>query len=338
MRNRYLAIVLVLLGFPLAAQRVEGALIINLDFSSFSSGAPSNGSAVLGGSTLAQAQSVIQTAADYWEAAFAGSSSSLSWATSGNLTQNISVGWGAQGGSTLATGGTSWFVPSGQWAPGAALTFDNDGTSNFFVDSTPTDHLEWNQFSQRSMAFNSVNVNVERVYFDAPAGTARDNADLLTVAIHEIGHALGFLNTYPQYEASDLGNDNDIDITSGTFTNAQIPINGGHTNFQLLSPSTQFPYNPGGGGFFTQFNYYPNVMGPSIVPGTRQSLTEADIAIVAQFLQFDMSTVNFNPSISAVPEPSSWLAFALLFGFMFYTRLGSIKSIYQPVLMNVMRP
>ena len=52
-------------------------------------------------------------------------------------------------------------------------------------------------------------------------------------------------------------------------------------------------------------------MGPSQIGGTRNLLTEADIAIVAEFLQFDTSTVNFNPQAVAVPEPSSMAMLAL---------------------------
>lgn len=294
--------------FFVSANPIQADLIINLDFSNFATGAPADGSAILSGATLAEAQGVIETAANYWENAFANSSSSIGWATNvgGTLTQDISVNWEAKGGNTLATGGTNWFLSDGRWGGSASLNWDNDGTSTFFVDSTPAENSEWQRVTERSLDFNGVSMNAERISYDAPAGTARDNTDMLTVAIHEIGHALGFLGTFPAFAASDLDSDNDIDITSGVFNGAQIGINGGHTNFLITSPNGMYPYDPVG-GTFNPFDYNPSVMGPSILTGVRKGLTEADIAIVAEFLQFDMSTVNFNPSGGAsVPEPSTF--------------------------------
>ncbi len=291
-------------------QETRADLEINLNFSGFSTNAPADGSAILGGATQAQAQAVIQSAADYWEEVFAGSNSGLSWATGGTLTQNITVGWGAQGGMALASGGTSWF-PSGEWGSGS-LTWDNDGTSQFFVDTTPLDSVEWNQYSARDLNLGGTNINVERTFYDAPAGITRDNADMLTVAVHEIGHALGFIGSYPLYGPTDLGNDGDLDITSGPFSGAEIPYIGGHTNVMIDSPGFgDFPYNPGGGGFFPTFLDNPNVMAVGITSGVRRLLTEADIAIVAEFLDFDMATVNFDARVAAVPEPSVISLFAL---------------------------
>ena len=299
----------------------RASLVINLNFSDFSTDAPADGSPVLGGATLAQAQSVIQAAASVWETVFAASRSSNGWSTNigGTLTQNIDVGWDALGGPmnpVLATGGTNWAVVMGQpdhpengrWGSGT-LTFDNDGTSNFFVDNTPTEHSEWGQFSERDMNFNGVDMNVDRNYFDASPGQARSNSDMLTVAIHEIGHALGFLGSdYPPFSDSDIGSDKDVDISSGPFSGAELSFEGGHTDIEIPTPGGAFMYDH-------------NNMGPSIITGTRKLLTEVDIAIVAEYLEFDMATVNFNPQMAAVPEPRAWafMSLATFVGFgLFY--------------------
>ncbi|WP_218933775.1 PEP-CTERM sorting domain-containing protein [Rubripirellula lacrimiformis] len=286
----------------------QSALIIDLDFSDFATAAPADGGTVLGGRTLADARAVVETAAAYWETAFANSSTSIGWSSNlgGTITQTISVGWGGLGGSTLATGGTGWFGSDGRWSSGS-LTWDNDTSSSFFVDSTPTANEEWQQYSERDLTLGGVDVNVERVHYDAPAGLARSNSDMLSVAIHEVGHALGFLGTqFPAFADADLGSDNDIDVVGGVLDGAEIPFSGGHTSFAIESPSDEFPYDPGGGGFFPPFDYGPNALSPSIVTGTRKLLTEADIASVGAFLGFDQSTINFNPSVAAVPEPSTW--------------------------------
>ncbi len=128
---------------------------------------------------------------------------------------------------------------------------------------------------------------------------------MLTIAIHEIGHALGWVDGYIHYDNADVGGDGDIHITSGPFKDSQIEVHGSHTEFEIQTPSTEYPYDPGGSSYFPITNYGPNVMGPSISAGTRKLLTEADIAIVAEYLDFEMSTVNFSPTV--VPEPSSLL-------------------------------
>lgn len=307
-------VVLALFG----SNRANAGLVINLNFDDFSIGAPADGDAILGGATLSQAQAVIQHAASIWETAFANSDSSINWSTNagGILTQNIAIRWAPESNATLATAGTTWSTDAGpsygQWES-AAMNWDNDGTSRFYVDPAPLNNSEWAQSSQSNLSFNSVNMNAERVHFDAPAGTIRSNSDMLTVAVHEMGHALGLMTLFPAYAASDVGNNGTIDITSGPFVGAQVPINGSHTRFQTQTPSTEFPYDPSG-GFFPLDDYYPNVMGPSSIAGVRKLLTEADIAIVAEMLQFNMATVDFNPSqtLSAVPEPSAILVWSLI--------------------------
>ncbi len=291
--------VLLAVALVVNADITRAALVINLNFDD--TNAPADGSPILGGATRAQAQNVIQAAADYWTTAFAGSSSSASWASGGTITQNIDVTWGAQGNSTLATGGTSFFG-NGSFA-GGTLTFDNDGSSEFFVDPAPYDASPWIQSSTRSLTFNGVSMNVERVKFDAPAGVARTNSDMLTVAIHEIGHALGILSGYPGFLAN-VSSGNFTIGEPGPFQNAVIPVSGGHMTFQIQSPNTEFPYDASP-GFFPLFDYFPNAIGPSILDGVRLGLTEVDIALVAETLQFDASTVNFNPV--PVPEPASLL-------------------------------
>ncbi len=311
LRYAFLIAIAGVISLGTCTQETFADLEINLDFSNFATNAPADGSAVLGGGTRAQAQAVIESAADYWEEVFAGSNSALPWTTNvgGTLTQNISVGWGSLGGSTLATGGTNWVVggnQTGRWGSGS-LTWDNDGSSTFFVDTTPLDSVEWNQFSSRDINLGGTSVNVERTYYDAPAGSARNDFDMLTTAVHEIGHALGFLGTpYPQFAAADLQSDGDIDIVGGPLAGAEIPFEGGHTEIMIDTPGNgDFPYDPGANSFFPTVQYNPTLMGPSGFNGTRSLLTEADIAVVAQILQFDQATVNFDARVAAVPEPST---------------------------------
>ncbi len=297
----------------LQANASPAALVINLTFDN--TNAPADGHTILGGGTRAQAEAVVTAAASYWTTAFAGSNSSLSWAVGGTITQNITVDWTAHDEGTLATGGTGWFLAPGSPFTSGTLRFDNDGSSNFFVDSTPYDNSPWRQSSTRSLTFNSVSMNAERVHFDAPAGVARSNSDMLTVAIHEIGHALGILGSYPNFSENVSGGN--FNVSSGPFNNAQIPVSGGHTTFQIQSPSTQFPYDASPGSF-SLFDYHPNTMGPSLVTGVRILPTEVDIAILAETLGFDATTVNYNPV--PVPEPGGFLLCAIAGAFVVIRR------------------
>ncbi|MGJ3244387.1 MAG: hypothetical protein ACFE0O_15705 [Opitutales bacterium] len=243
----------------------QGALSLTLDFSSFSSGEPS-GSLFGGGNP----QSVVEAAASYWETAFADSTASLS--------QTISVTWGGQMTSgVLATGGAS-FNSSGDLSNGM-LTFDNDGSSEFFVDPTPFDSSEWSLFNTNDSDLGGGSLNVERRYTSG-SGAAGTYADFLSVAIHEIGHAIGVLSSYPLWEdARDADSDaSDIDVTAPRpFAGSEIPITGAHIDSPLSNTN----------------------LSTSIISGQRKLLSEADILLVAEVHGFDNLNLDPNP----IPEP-----------------------------------
>lgn len=313
------------LGLAFGLSGVAGAaqaqLEINLDYSAFLEATylPAGEideldvdvNAVLNGASLQDAIDAMEHAAAVWEDVFANSSSSLSWAQGGVLTKNIDVRWAEKEVGVLASAGPGLVSPStGQWITDGQLTWDGDGSSGFFVDTTPGDDAEWRQRSERSISLGGVPVNVERVSYDAPPGVVRNNNDFLSTAIHEITHTLGFVGGYVLFQDADQGGDGDIDITSGPFNGAEVPINGGHTNLSIATPGndalgpgqSDFPYDPGGGSF-SNGSYNPTNLAASINSGVRLGLTEADILIVAEFLGFDMETVNFNPLSAPPPVP-----------------------------------
>lgn len=312
MRNLLLTSGLITLG---AMSSAWGVLSITFDFSNFGTGGAwsSLHNDAWNGSTSdavkqTAAENVMQAAADYWETAFASSTRSVS--------QTIEVSWASHGGFTLAYGGVSWGGPSNYNVSGGSLSWDNDGSSTFFVDLTPSNNSEYGDSSFRTADLGGGTINVERIYYDAASGTAaRDNIDLLSIAIHEIGHTLGMVSGYPRFTALDSGNDGDIDLPGGT----QLTYNGGHLDYDPGVPEN--PGFPAAGYSIGGSPYYPLAMGGVIYDGTRKLLTEADI--LAFSAMQNLNNPNTNPLI---PELSPTLVLLFAIGLMLiFRRRGDVK-------------
>jgi hypothetical protein len=232
------------------------------------------------------AESVIRAAGDYWEAAFASSTVSL--------TQSIDVTWGARGGSTLASGGTSFFnsAPDYPFA-GGSLIWDNDGTSNFFVDLTPAENSEYAKESTRTGDLGGGTLQLERTFYNPASGTSPYlYNDMLTIAIHEVGHALGVLGSYPLYANLDTNNDGYLELVGGT----EVEFSGGHLTETLAPPeSPGYPFDGASIG-----TYYPSVLGPSSVRATRLLPASLDVLTLASMHGFDSWVY-----LPVIPEPGT---------------------------------
>jgi len=70
------------------------------------------------------------------------------------------------------------------------ILFDNSGAVQFYLDPTPNSNEEYRRRTEEYQDLGGGFINVARL-FSSPVNEASGRVDLLSVALHEIGHALG---------------------------------------------------------------------------------------------------------------------------------------------------
>jgi hypothetical protein len=210
---------------------------------------------------------IFNAAADWWEKALLD-----------RFTVKINFGWAPLEGGTLgvhnlvAQGGNPNRETEG------TIRFDNDGSSRWFLDPTPHENEEYRTFAESTANLGGGGINVKRLY-TAPISDAVGRFDLLSVAKHEIGHALGLSSANFSFQAENR--DFDIDVKAPRpFPNTVIPTrNGAHL---AIGTTLMFPF---------------------VNPGERKLPSGVDILANAEISKFN--NLNLNPV--HVPEPSSAL-------------------------------
>jgi hypothetical protein len=74
------------------------------------------------------------------------------------------------------------------------IYFDNSGSTLFYLDPTPNSNEEYRGLTEAYQDLGGGLINVARICQN-PVGDAAGHVDLLSVALHEIGHAMGLSAT-----------------------------------------------------------------------------------------------------------------------------------------------
>jgi len=152
---------------------------------------------------------IFNTAAQIWESAYQDS-----------FTLHLYFGW-----DSIGTAGNHTLMEQDvelQREIAGVILFDNTGSVSFYLDPTPDLNEEYQRITMEYQNLGGGFINVARL-FSYPDGDARDRTDLLTVALHEIGHALGISNANLSF--LDLSRDGALTIGGDLpFAGTVIPL------------------------------------------------------------------------------------------------------------------
>ena len=219
---------------------------------------PASPKIMIGGGQL---QEIMRVAAENWERVFKSGN--------GNWKLTIEYGWAPLVSNLYANermvdeGGNPSRITH------SCILFNNnpklfEPVVGLFADPTPRDNSEYLTYTSNAVNLGDGWLNAGRVFSD-PAGDALNRIDMLQLAMHEIGHALGLDGKYSGFAAQ--GSTLLVDVTAPRpFAGAAILIgNGPHID--------GFPQTP--------------LMIERPLSGARQMISGADALLLAQLSSFN---------------------------------------------------
>jgi hypothetical protein len=353
----------------------------------------------IGGVTGSQAELGFKAAAHYWESVFtndatvnlnvgfSGLGPGILGSTSSSLGTYVPISQyynalAATGTSALdaqavanlsalnSNGGVNVIVPG--YIDDGAMSGIDDTTSRIAPDDNINETIALTTANIRALGFDLGSTVDGQVQFSSDFafdfnpgdGISTGTYDFIGVAIHEIGHALGFVSGADDFDYSDgyTGNDVDqywwgygldmfrysanggnpmLDWTPGT--DSYFSLDGGQTAFMdgYFSTGTNF-----GDGWQASHWKEPNtpcvdfrgIMNPYICNGVGDSVTALDLALfdaIGWNLNVDvLANPNYSFSTAqaraAVPEPATWALMMMGFGL-----LGATLRRRQPALARI---
>jgi hypothetical protein len=165
------------------------------------------------------------------------------------------------------------------------ILFDNSGSTLFYLDPTPNSNEEYRRLTEEYQDLSGGLINVARIYKN-PIANAAGHVDLLSVALHEIGHAMGMSSANLSFISQSLTGV--INISEGLpFAGTIVPL----------------AYNDS--GIIPHFDVtelaYGCLMG-GVNADERRMPSEIDIITNAQISGFTIFALNPSATLQSDPE------------------------------------
>jgi len=160
---------------------ISNASAMTIDTHFIGGAAPAN---AVGGGNLTE---IVNTAARMWESVY-----------SDPITITIYYGWGEVGDAGMHTLIDQGDRPNREIS--GMIIFDNSGSNPFYLDPTPGTNEEYGRRTEEYQDLGGGFINVARL-FSKPVGDAVGHIDLLSVALHEMGHAMGLCSANRSFAA-----------------------------------------------------------------------------------------------------------------------------------------
>ncbi len=166
---------------------------------------------------------------------------------------------------------------------------------DFFADPTPRDNKEYREISSR--LHDEVQLNVGRVFTEG-TGDAAESVDLLTLAVHEMGHALALHELYPAFPQKCMQPTNPPPAPVLPPPPGVIIDEGGAVSSCIIRVTAPRPHE--GLEIFVTFGPHLSefareanpVMSTHINPGTRKLISAVDALAIAEIVSANKPNLN----------------------------------------------